>query len=59
MHMVLRCDCGFKVAGDTEAELVTAAQAHASEVHDVHVAEDVVLRLVRSRHGRDGSTDSP
>lgn len=59
MHMVLRCDCGFKVAGDTEAELVTAAQAHAREAHDVHVSEDVVLRLVHSRRGRDGSTDSP
>lgn len=59
MHMVLRCDCGFKVTGETEADLVVAAQAHASEVHGTEVAADVVLDLLRARPRPDGKVDTP
>lgn len=49
MNMVLRCDCGFKVAGETESDLVAAAQAHAKDAHGADVAAEVVIDLLRAR----------
>ena len=49
MVMVLRCDCGFRVAAESEAELVARAQAHAREAHGTDEAADVILALLHSR----------
>ena len=59
MHMVLRCDCGFKVTGETEEDLVIAAQAHGREVHGTDVPAEMVLGLLRARSGPDGKVDTP
>ena len=52
MNMVLRCDCGFRVAGETESDLVAAAQAHAKDVHGADVAAEVVIDLLRAQGSR-------
>ena len=50
--MVLRCDCGFRVMAECEADLVAGAQVHASETHGSDVAAaEVVVELLRSGHG--------
>ena len=49
MHMVLRCDCGFRATGECEAELVAAAQSHAHDAHGTDVGAEVVAGLLRSR----------
>lgn len=46
--MVLRCDCGFRVAGEAEADLVAAAQTHARDAHDTDMAPETVLGLLRA-----------
>lgn len=46
---IIRCDCGFEATGDADDELVTRAQAHAREVHDVEVAAEMVLGLARTK----------
>ena len=45
MTKVINCECGFTVRGDTEDELVTNAQAHAREVHDMDITREQVLSL--------------
>ena len=62
MVMVLRCDCGFRVAAEYEAELVAGAQAHAREAHGTDEAADVILALLHSRRPHqsgDAKGDSP
>lgn len=38
---VIRCDCGFEATGDGD-ELVTLAQSHAREIHDVEVPAELL-----------------
>jgi hypothetical protein len=45
MERLLRCDCGFEVWADDEAELVARVQRHALEVHGMRFTRDEVLRL--------------
>ncbi len=45
MPKIINCDCGFVVRGDTDDELVTNAQAHAREVHDMDLTREQVLSL--------------
>lgn len=45
MDKVIRCDCGFEAFGASDDELVTSAQAHASQAHDVDLAAEVILAL--------------
>jgi predicted small metal-binding protein len=45
MSKLINCDCGFTVRGDTDDELVTNAQAHAREVHDMDLTRDQVLSM--------------
>jgi predicted small metal-binding protein len=45
MVKVINCDCGFTIRGDTEDELVTNAQAHAREVHDMDLTREQILSL--------------
>jgi predicted small metal-binding protein len=46
MKRLLRCDCGFEVRADDEAELVARVQRHALEAHALPFSRDDVLRLV-------------
>ena len=45
MTKLINCDCGFTVRGETDDELVTNAQAHAREVHDMDLTRDQVLSM--------------
>jgi predicted small metal-binding protein len=45
MAKVINCDCGFVVRGATDDELVTNAQAHARDVHDMNISREQVLTL--------------
>ena len=45
MTKVINCDCGFVVRGDSDDELVRAAQAHASEVHSMQITAEQVLAM--------------
>jgi len=44
---VLRCDCGFEVHVDGEAELVAEVQRHALEAHGMRFSPEEVLQLAR------------
>jgi len=45
MEKVLRCECGFEVHADEEAELVARVQRHALEAHGMRFSPHEVLRL--------------
>jgi len=45
MAKIITCDCGFVVRGDTEDQLVAAAQEHAKEVHNMDLTADQALAL--------------
>ena len=45
MAKVINCDCGFIVRGETDDELVAAAQSHAKEVHNMDLTADQALSL--------------
>jgi predicted small metal-binding protein len=47
MKKVIRCDCGYVVRGNTDNELVTAAQKHAREVHGMELTREQVLAMAR------------
>jgi predicted small metal-binding protein len=50
---VLRCDCGFEVHADGEAELVAEVQRHALEAHGMRFSPEEVLQLAGRRQGVD------
>jgi predicted small metal-binding protein len=45
MAKIINCDCGYVVRGDSDEELVQAAQRHAREVHDMELTAEQVLSL--------------
>jgi predicted small metal-binding protein len=45
MTKILNCDCGRVVRGDSDDELVAAAQQHAREAHGMELTRDQVLSL--------------
>ena len=45
MTKIINCECGFTIRGDTEDELVTNAQAHAREVHDMDITREQALAM--------------
>jgi predicted small metal-binding protein len=45
MTKVINCDCGRVVRGDSDEELVAAAQKHAREAHGMELTRDQVLSL--------------
>jgi predicted small metal-binding protein len=45
MTKILNCDCGRVVRGDSDDELVAAAQEHAREAHGMELTRDQVLSL--------------
>jgi predicted small metal-binding protein len=42
---VLRCDCGFEVHADDEAELVAGVRRHALAEHGMELSPEEVLQL--------------
>ena len=45
MSKIMNCDCGRVLRGDTDDELVAAAQKHAREAHGMELTRDQVLSL--------------
>jgi predicted small metal-binding protein len=45
MAKIINCDCGYIARGDTDDELVQAAQQHAREVHAMELTAGQVLSL--------------
>ena len=45
MTKILNCDCGRVVRGDSDDELVAAAQKHAREAHGMELTREQVLSL--------------
>lgn len=45
MTKILNCDCGRMVRGDSDDELVAAAQQHAREAHGMELTREQVLSL--------------
>jgi predicted small metal-binding protein len=45
MTKIINCDCGRVLRGDTDDELVAAAQKHAREAHGMELTREQVLAL--------------
>jgi predicted small metal-binding protein len=45
MTRIVNCDCGRVVRGDSDDELVAAAQQHAREAHGMELTREQVLAL--------------
>jgi len=45
MEKLLRCDCGFEVRAEDDAELVAGVQRHAFDVHGMDLTRDEVMQL--------------
>ena len=45
MAKVINCDCGVVVRGDTDDELVTNAQKHAREAHNMDITREQALAI--------------
>ena len=45
MTKIINCDCGRVVRGDSDDELVAAAQKHAREAHGMELTREQVLSL--------------
>jgi predicted small metal-binding protein len=45
MTKIINCDCGRVVRGDSDEELVAAAQKHAREAHGMELTREQVLSL--------------
>lgn len=44
---VIECPCGVVLEGDDDDKVVSAAQAHASEVHDMDLTREQALEMAR------------
>jgi predicted small metal-binding protein len=55
MERELTCDCGARVAGATEDELVRAMQRHASDEHGVDLPRELALLAARAAGPTKGS----
>ena len=45
MTKIINCDCGRVVRGDSDDELVAAAQKHAREAHGMKLTREQILSL--------------
>ncbi|HVM14466.1 MAG TPA: DUF1059 domain-containing protein [Egibacteraceae bacterium] len=45
MTKVIRCDCGYVARGEDDDELVSVAQRHARDVHDMQLSAEQVLAM--------------
>ena len=47
MQKVINCPCGYVVNGATDDELVTRAQEHAKQVHQMDLSRDQSLAMAK------------
>lgn len=45
MAKVINCDCGFVVRGEDDDELVTNAQKHAKDKHNMEITREQALAI--------------
>ena len=45
MTKIIKCDCGVVIRGESDDELVRAAQAHAKEAHDMDITAEQALAM--------------
>lgn len=48
MALIIACDCGVTVRGETDDELVSAAQKHAREGHNMEITREQALALAET-----------
>jgi predicted small metal-binding protein len=58
MERLLRCDCGFEVRAEDDAELVAGVQRHAYDAHGMRLTRDDVLQLALRVDARE-ATEQP
>jgi predicted small metal-binding protein len=44
---VIECPCGTVIEGENDEAVVAAAQAHASEVHEMELSREQALQMAR------------
>ena len=59
MERLLRCDCGFEVRAEDDAELVAGVQRHAFDAHGMRLTRDDVLQLALRLDGREATEQPP
>jgi predicted small metal-binding protein len=47
MQKVINCPCGFVVKGDSDDQLVSRAQEHAKQVHQMELSREQALAMAR------------
>ena len=47
MQKVINCPCGYVVNGATDDELVSRAQEHAKQVHQMDLSRDQALAMAK------------
>ena len=47
MEKVINCPCGFVVKGNSDEELVTRAQEHAKQVHQMELTREQALAMAK------------
>lgn len=52
MEKVINCPCGFVVKGDTDDQLVSKAQKHATEVHQMNLTREEALSMAKPLAGQ-------
>jgi len=58
MKRLLRCDCGYEVCAEDDAELVARVQRHAFDAHGMDLTRDDVLELALRADAR-AATEQP
>ncbi len=47
MEKVINCPCGYLVTGSSDDDLVTKAQEHARQVHQMELSREQALAMAR------------
>jgi predicted small metal-binding protein len=47
MQKVINCPCGFVVKGETDDQIVSNAQKHAKEVHQMDLTREQALSMAK------------
>ena len=47
MQKVINCPCGFVLKGDSDDQVVSQAQAHAKDVHQMDLTREQALSMAR------------
>jgi len=47
MEKVINCPCGFVVKGETDEQIVSMAQNHAKEVHQMDLTREQALSMAK------------